>query len=178
MCLKKYKINYKIIELAYPFTIEKNINYIKKRILKNNIIFGLSSDHSGFKTKSLIINYLNKNNIKYIDYGCFIEDDCDYQDFITNQHNGFLNNEFNFGISICRSGQGVNISANHTGFFSALIYDLWSIQMAIEHNNCNFLCLSERLIENNIYSIENIFDSIFKYKFLGGRFLDRLIKME
>ena len=178
LCLKNSQINYKIIDLAYPFTSEKNINYIKKRILVNNKIFGLSSDHSGFKTKSLIIDYLNKNNLKYIDYGCFIEDDCDYQDFITNQYNGFLNNEFNFGISICRSGQGVNISANHTGFFSALIYDLWSVQMAIEHNNCNFLCLSERLIEKKKYSIEDIFDSIFKYKFMGGRFLDRLVKIE
>ena len=124
-----------------------------------------------------MIDYLESKKIKYIDYGCFTNDDCDYQDFINNQYQGYVNNEFDFGLSFCRSGQGVNISANQTGFFSALIYDKWAAQMAIEHNNCNFFCLSERLLENKIYTNEDIIEILYKSHFLGGRFVDRLLKI-
>jgi len=50
--------------------------------------------------------------------------------------------------------------------------------MGIEHNNCNFYCLSDKLIENNTYTVEEIIDIIYTYKFLGGRFLNRLLKVE
>ena len=116
--------------------------------------------------------------MKFIDYGAFLERDCDYQDYITNQYKGFIKNEFNFGISICRSGQGVNISSNHTGFTSALIYDNWSAQMAIEHNNCNCVFFSERLVSKRNYNIEDIIEIILEKKFLGGRFLDRFVKVK
>ena len=171
-------IEYSILDLVYPFKNKDYIEYIKKKILRNEIIFGISCDHSGFKSKNELIEYFISKSIKYIDYGCYTENDCDYQDFIYQQYKGFLNNEFNIGISFCRSGQGVNISANQTGFFSAIVYDKWSAQMAIEHNNCNFLCLSERLLEQNVYSLEDIINIIHNYKFLGGRFLDRLIKID
>ena len=174
----KISIGYNIIKLGYTFSTNDNIEYIKKKILRNNLIIGLSCDHSGYDTKCLIIKFFESINQEYIDYGSYVEYDCDYNDFITNQYNGYINNEFNFGISVCRSGQGVNISANHSGFRAALIYDIESMKMAIEHNNANLFCLSERLINNNVYNIISVYESIIKYKFLGGRFLDRLIKID
>ena len=174
---KNIEINYTNIELVYPFKDKAYIDYLKKSI-KNEFIFGISCDHSGYNIKEKIINFLQSKSLKFIDYGAFLDRDCDYQDYISNQYKGFINNEFNFGISICRSGQGVNISANHTGFTSALIYSNWSAQMAIEHNNCNFFCFSERLISTKKYNIEDIISIILKKKFLGGRFLDRFIKVK
>lgn len=173
-----YEIGFEICDLVYPFTTNKNILYLKNKVLKDKSIFGLSCDHSGFKTKNLIKKYLKSKNISYIDYGCYTDNDCDFQDYITNQYCGYKNNEFNVGLSICRSGQGVNISSNHTGFYSALVYDIWSLEKSIEHNNCRFFCLSERLIEKKVITIEEIIETIFKSKFLGGRFIDRLIKVE
>lgn len=173
----KVIINYSIADLVYPFKDEKYSTYIKKYVIKDRLKIGISCDHSGFISKKELMSYLDVQLIPYIDYGCYTEHDCDYQDFINQQYKGFINNEFNIGISICRSGQGVNIAANHTGFFSALVYDKWSAQMAIEHNNCNFFCLSERLLENKIYTIKDILDIVHNYNFLGGRFIDRLLKI-
>ena len=67
--------------------------------MKNIQVIGLSSDHSGFDSKNKMIDYLESKKIKYIDYGCFTNDDCDYQDFINNQYQGYVNNEFDFGLS-------------------------------------------------------------------------------
>lgn len=174
---KNIEINYINVELVYPFKDKLYIDYLKKSI-KNEIVFGISCDHSGYNTKIKIIDYLKSKLLKFIDYGAFLDKDCDYQDYISNQYKGYIKNEFNFGISICRSGQGVNISANHTGFTSALIYNNWSAQMAIEHNNSNFFCFSDKLVSNGDYSIEDIIEIILKHKFLGGRFLDRFIKVK
>ena len=172
-------ITYKISDLIYPFKDDKHINYIKNNILlyPKNITIGLSCDHSGYTSKLQMMKYLENKNIKYIDYGCYMNDDCDYYDYVKNQYNGFKNNEFTFGFSFCRSAQGVNIAANHVGFYSALIYDIWSAQMAIQHNNSNFFCLSDRLIQNNTYTIKDIIEIIINNKFLGGRFMDRLLKL-
>lgn len=163
-------------ELTYPFTDHKNITYLKQHVRWNEIIIGLSCDHSGYRGKGQMIQCLDHMGIKYVDYGCYTRDDCDFQDYITNQAIGYKNNEFNFGLSFCRSGQGVNIAANHSGFSSAVIYDKWSAQMAIQHNNCNFFCLSERLMDSGIYTPSEIMHIILDQRFLGGRFLDRLTK--
>ena len=39
------------------------------------------------------------------------------------------------------------------------------LKMAIEHNNCNFFCLSERLLENKIYTNEDIIEILYKFIF-------------
>ena len=170
-------ISYEIIDLVYSFKNEQYIKYLKNKVIyKQDIKIGLSCDHSGFEQKNIMKKYLDNNLISYIDYGCYTSYDCDYHDFIKNQYNGYINNEFNFAISFCRSGQGVNICANHTGFISTLIYNTWSAQMAIEHNNCNCMCLSGKLLDDNEYDYQTIIDIIKNHKFLGGRFLDRMIK--
>lgn len=172
-------ISFKKLDLIYPFKNKDYIDYLKKNVIfSNELIIGLSSDHSGFEQKNKMIEILKDNSIKYIDYGCYTCNDCDYYDFIKNQYEGFKNNEFNFALSFCRSGQGVNICANHCGFISTLIYNKWSAQMAIQHNNCNCMCLSGKLLDDGVYDYLDILNIIKNVKFLGGRFLDRLIKVK
>ena len=44
-------------------------------------IVGLASDHAGFALKQHVIKYLDAHHIKYIDYGCYNEESCDYPDY-------------------------------------------------------------------------------------------------
>ena len=45
--------------------------------MKKDII-GLASDHAGYETKQIIIEYLKENGYEYKDFGCFSTDSCDY----------------------------------------------------------------------------------------------------
>jgi len=53
-------LKYKIIDLVYPFKDTKTINYLKTRVLKKKLVFGISSDHSGFNSKTKFIKFFKK----------------------------------------------------------------------------------------------------------------------
>ncbi len=74
----------------------------------------IASDHGGFKLKNHIKNFLTKSGFKYEDLGpAIFNPSDDYPDFaarvsarVSKQPNKHV------GILLCRSGQGVNITAN------------------------------------------------------------------
>ncbi|MDD4027981.1 MAG: RpiB/LacA/LacB family sugar-phosphate isomerase, partial [Bacilli bacterium] len=45
---------------------------------------GIASDHGGYKLKSKIIKFLNKQKYEVIDYGTDSEESVDYTDFAFN----------------------------------------------------------------------------------------------
>ena len=66
--------------------------------------------------KNKFINFLGKKKIKYIDFGCYTSKPCDYDDYVKIACNGYKEKNIDSVFSFCRSGQGVNISANKNGF--------------------------------------------------------------
>ena len=46
----------------------------------NNNIIGLASDHAGYETKLLVIEYLKEHGYEYKDFGCYSSESCDYAD--------------------------------------------------------------------------------------------------
>uniref|UniRef100_A0A6C0EIB3 Nucleotidyl transferase domain-containing protein n=1 Tax=viral metagenome TaxID=1070528 RepID=A0A6C0EIB3_9ZZZZ len=196
---KKIKFNNKFyLSMLYSLIIKDNIvvkNYhieymyplgnIKEQFLINKLYFnkldkdkiiGLASDHSGYNAKNVMINVLKRLDIKFIDYGCFSDKNCDYYEYIDNLCNDIKMNKLQYGFGFCRTAQGVNICANkHSHIISALIYDDFSAQMSVEHNGANFFCFPEK--DCSIDKFNNYINIILNNTFNGGRFLSRLIKM-
>lgn len=74
--------------------------------------------------KEPIKNWLTANGFEVKDFGTYSENSADYADFAHPVASGVENKEFEKGILLCGSGQGVCITANkHQGIRAALVWD-------------------------------------------------------
>ena len=69
------------IDKMYPLGDDVQRNVIEN-LYFNSISYkskiGIASDHSGFKAKQCMSQILEKYKIKFIDFGCYNEKNCDY----------------------------------------------------------------------------------------------------
>lgn len=139
-----------------------------------NIAIG--ADHAGFEYKNLIYNYLISKGFEVKDFGTNSADSVDYPDFAHPVANAVETGEFDRGILVCGSGQGVCITANkHQGIRAALAWEPEIAKLSREHNNVNILCLPARFIsEKTAFECVDIF---LETQFEGGRHQNRVGKM-
>lgn len=136
----------------------------------------LCADHSGYEAKEFAKQALDSMEIPYIDFGTFSPKDCDYTTFVQEAANSVKYNICSFGIGFCRTGQGVNITANKVpGIRSALVFDEYTATKAIRHNCANFFSVASKYALPDIHTIikawqDNTFD--------GGRHQNRLQELE
>ncbi|MBS1651294.1 MAG: ribose 5-phosphate isomerase B [Bacteroidetes bacterium] len=141
------------------------------------MILAIGSDHAGFELKTKLIDFLNEKKIDFIDKGCFSNERADYPDYGHAVANSVINNEVNFGILICGSGNGINITANkHNGIRAALCWNTEIAKLARQHNNANILSLPGRFI--SVDEAQNCIMAFITEKFEGGRHADRINKIE
>lgn len=137
----------------------------------------IGSDHAGFELKQDIINFLNSKQITVIDKGCYSKDRADYPDYGHSVAISVLNKEAQFGVLLCGSGNGINMSANkHKGIRSALCWNKEIAQLARQHNDANILALPARYLTRE-QAFECV-DSFLTEQFEGGRHADRLQKID
>ena len=104
-------------------------------------------DHGGINLKPVLISYLEKNNIEYVDCGCFDNKSVDYNDFGEKACNLVANGECDLGILFCGTGIGMSIVANKIkGIRCGHCHDVFSAKMTKLHNNANVLALGERVV--------------------------------
>jgi ribose 5-phosphate isomerase B len=137
----------------------------------------ISSDHAGFRYKELIKNYLIKKGYEITDRGTSSEESVDYPDLIQKSAKDVAEHKADFGIGVCGSGIGVSISANKVkGVRAALVLNQEMASLSRQHNNANFLALSQKFIEENqLFNIVNIW---LNTAFEGGRHQRRVDKLE
>ena len=136
----------------------------------------IGSDHAGFRLKESIKKQLEKNNNRVKDYGCFSEERADYPDFAHPVANEVESKQADFGVLICGSGNGINMSANkHKGIRSALCWNKEIAELARLHNDANIIALPARYITEQ--EAESCVDVFLKTKFEGGRHADRVKKI-
>ncbi|MEI8135763.1 MAG: ribose 5-phosphate isomerase B [Bacteroidota bacterium] len=142
-----------------------------------SITIAIGADHAGFELKEQLINYLKLHNNIVIDKGCFSSERADYPDFAHAVAKSIINKEANFGVLMCGSGNGINISANkHKGIRAALCWNSEIAIMARQHNDANILVLPARYISaEEAYKCIDVFLST---KFEGGRHQDRIEKID
>ena len=118
-------------------------NFIKNR---TKIIIG--SDHGGYILKEYIKKNIDDNYI-IEDVGIYNTSKCDYPDIAKSLCNDLLVKDkdcIKFGILICGTGIGMNITANKfKGIRCALCTNSHMAKMVRIHNNANVLALGERI---------------------------------
>lgn len=151
------------------------VNRLKiKKMEITKILIG--SDHAGYELKELIKQHLVAKGIEVKDVGPSSADSVDYPDFAHPVANEVASNASVFGILICGSGNGINMTANkHQEIRSALCWKLEIAELARLHNNANIIALPARFISNE-EAIKCV-DVFLSTDFEGGRHQNRVDKI-
>jgi len=136
----------------------------------------LASDHAGFALKQQVQLFLEDNGAHVKDFGCFSEESCDYPDFAHPLAEAIEKGEFEFGIVICSTGNGITMTANkHQGVRAALCWETKLAELARQHNNANVLGLPANFI--SAPKALDIVRTFFQTDFEGGRHERRVNKI-
>jgi len=142
--------------------------------MNKNLRIAIGGDHAGFEYKNILKDFLKDYPIK--DFGTHSTDSVDYPDFAHPVASAVENEEFDLGILICGSANGVAITANkHRGIRAAICWNAELAELARSHNNANILCIPARFV-----SIELAKEITFKFinsAFEGGRHTNRVSKI-
>ena len=148
---------------------------VRNRKIKSKKIV-LASDHAGFKLKEEIKKFLIKKRNKVWDLGTKNTNSVDYPDFAHLLSKKMKTNNNNFGILVCGSGIGMDMTANkHKNVRAALCYNIKSTKLSRQHNNANVMAIGARLIKKNI-ALKCV-NTFIKTDFKGGRHLRRVKKI-
>ena len=135
------------------------------------------SDHAGFFIKNKIVEYLEKEQYEIKDFGCYsAELPVDYPDYGHPFAQAIVAGEHDLGISVCGSGNGINMVANkHQGIRSALCWSEEISRLARAHNNANVCALPGRFISESEALL--IVKTFLNTPFDGGRHALRVEKI-
>lgn len=141
-----------------------------------NLKIAVASDHAGFERKQSVLKFLQEQGIEYHDYGAYSDESSDYPDYAHPLADAVSKGEFNLGITLCGSGNGINMTANkHQGIRSAICWMPEIAMLARLHNDANVCALPARYItDEQAVEIVKIF---LTTEFEGGRHLNRINKI-
>lgn len=135
-----------------------------------------ASDHAGYDLKCRLISYVRSLGYDVEDFGTFSKESCDYPDFAHPAAAAVESGCCDFGIGMCGSGNGMQITLNkHQGIRAALCWEPELATLAKQHNNANFLVLPARFIPEQ--KAVSIVDAYLNAKFEGGRHERRIEKI-
>ncbi len=108
--------------------------------------------------------------------GCYTDENVDYTDFGHPLANAVSSGEYEIGISICGTGNGINMTVNkHPGIRGALCWNEDISRLARAHNDANICAMPGRFIsEAEAYLIVKTF---LNTPFEGGRHQRRIDKI-
>ncbi|GAB4465761.1 MAG: ribose 5-phosphate isomerase B [Thermoflexibacter sp.] len=142
-----------------------------------NTHIAIGSDHAGFQYKIQIIKFLEDKHFTVKDFGTYSEASADYADFAHPLAESIAKKQYEKGILICGSGNGVAITANkHAGVRAALCWNEEIVTLARQHNNANVLCLPARFI--SLEEAKKFVETFLNTAFEGGRHERRVAKID
>ncbi len=145
-----------------------------RKIKIKNII--LASDHAGFNLKEQIKSFLLKKRKKVLDLGTNSNKSVDYPDFAHRLSIKMKKKNNQFGILICGSGIGMDMTANkHKNIRAALCNNTKAAKLSRQHNNANVITIGARFIKKNL-ALKCV-NTFITTDFEGGRHLRRIKKI-
>ena len=136
----------------------------------------IGNDHAGTDYKFAIIKHLEAKGITIKNYGTDNNDSVDYPDFVHPVADDVENKKADFGIIICGSGNGANMTANkHQGIRSAICWTPEIASLAKQHNNANICTIPARFVSEE-EAIE-ILTAYLSAEYEGGRHQARIEKI-
>ncbi len=137
---------------------------------------GLAADHAGFELKEVLKDFLKELNLNVIDFGTHSSESTDYADWAHPMAEAVENADVDFGISVCGSGNGINMTVNkHQGIRAALCWNKEISELARSHNNANICSLPARFI--SVELAKEIVTAFINTPFEGGRHIKRIEKI-
>lgn len=135
-----------------------------------------ASDHAAYDLKSVIMPYVEEKGYEIVDFGTYSPESCDYADFAHPAARAVESGECDFGIAMCGSGNGIQMTLNkHQNIRAALCWLPELAALARQHNDANFLVLPARFI--SVEEAYKIVDAYLAAKFEGGRHAKRIAKI-
>tara|TARA_Y100000114_G_scaffold37296_1_gene32918 strand:- start:3483 stop:4637 length:1155 start_codon:yes stop_codon:yes gene_type:complete len=172
------KIKSQTVKKMHLMGTPEELEFFVNKTLK---IFGkkpiaLCADHSGFQLKEEAKQVLEQNDLSYIDFGTFVNKDCDYNDYVSQAVEFVNRGDCDFVMAFCRSGQGVNIAGNNYNTIrGAVVFDEYVAEYAIRHNCANYFSIPSKYVD------KNMLDKMVKIwkvtTFDGGRHMNRVKKL-
>jgi ribose 5-phosphate isomerase B len=133
-------------------------------------------DHAGFDMKVMLMDYLTNKGHEITDLGCYSSESTDYADFGHLLANHIAAKSSEYGISLCGSGNGINMTVNkHPEIRSALCWNAEISRLARAHNNANVCAVPARFL--SFEEAKDIVDTFLKTAFEGGRHQRRIDKI-
>ena len=143
---------------------------------KKGLKIAVGSDHAGFEIKVKLRDYLIVNDCEVVDYGTYSSESTDYPDYIHPLCRDMKDKAFDFGIILCGSGNGVNMTANkHTHIRAALCWIPEIARLARLHNDANVLAIPARYV--TFETAREMADIFLNTDFEGGRHQIRVSKI-
>lgn len=140
------------------------------------IKIAIAGDHAGYELKNQLIAHLNNKGFEVKDFGSFSPESVDYPDYAHPLAEAVEKGEYKFGISICGSGNGINMVVNkHQGIRSALCWNKEIAALARQHNDANICALPARFITSG--EAREMVDIFLSTEFEGGRHAARVNKI-
>ncbi len=139
-------------------------------------MIAMGCDHGGYALMQQVKDFLDEQNISYVDYGCYSEDSVDYPDIAQKVCSEVVNGTCDKGLLFCGTGIGMSIAANKiNGIRAAVCSDWFSAKYTRLHNDANVLCLGGRVVGAGLAC--ELVDVFLKTDYEGGRHQNRLNKI-
>lgn len=136
----------------------------------------IGADHAGFELKEKLKAWLLQNSFEIHDFGAHSAESADYPDFAHPVADAVEKKQYDLGLLVCGSANGVAITANkHQGIRAAICWNEELATLARQHNDANILCLGARFTEPLL--AQKILDRFLTASFEGGRHERRVKKM-
>lgn len=136
----------------------------------------IGSDHAGYEMKVKLIKYLTEKGYELKDFGSYSTQSVDYPDYGHPLAIEVEKGTYEKGITLCGSGNGINITANkHQGIRSAICWNEEIALLARKHNDANICALPARFIDFEL--AKKIVDAFLNTEFEGGRHKARIDKI-
>ncbi|MEE1113008.1 MAG: ribose 5-phosphate isomerase B [Bacteroidales bacterium] len=139
-------------------------------------VIPMACDHAGFELKEFLKSALTERGLEIKDFGTYTSDSVDYPDMIHPLAKEINAGNFEFGIIMCGSANGVSMVANkYQNVRCALCWEEEIAQLAKQHNNANIISLPARFISKE--KALSIVDAYLNTEFEGGRHQKRVEKI-
>ena len=136
----------------------------------------IGNDHAGPEYKKAIVVFLEQKGHEIVNHGTDSFDSVDYPDFGHPVAIDVETGKANFGVVICGSGNGINMTVNkHKGIRSALCWTKEIAALARQHNDANIISIPARF--TSIQQAVEMVDTFLNTNFEGGRHSNRVNKI-
>ncbi|MBT8387491.1 MAG: ribose 5-phosphate isomerase B [Ignavibacteria bacterium] len=136
----------------------------------------IGNDHAGNDLKLFLMPLLVEFGHEVKDFGSHSNESVDYPEYGHKVARAINNKEYDIGITICGTGNGMIMAANkYPNVRSALCWSEEIGRLARSHNNANICALPGRFISNEEALV--IIRAFLETNFEGGRHKRRINKI-